>query len=92
MKQLYRFYLDCGRMGDLEGLFITTKEVLNKALGQTIYLYDVLGKHSELEVTISSDTLTLMSEDQDKIEWLQQINGGFETISGLNPLEYIEEE
>ena len=92
MKRLYRFYLDCGRMGDLEGLFITTKEVLNKALGQTIYLYDVLGKHSELEVTISSDTLTLMSEDQDKIEWLQQINGGFETISGLNPLEYIEEE
>lgn len=92
MKQLYRFNLDCGRMGELEGLFITTPEVLNKALNKTIYLYEVLGKHSEIEVTITNDTLTLLSEDQDKLEWLLNINGGFETISGINPLEYVEEE
>lgn len=92
MKQLYRFNLDCGRMGDLDGLFVTTQEALNKALNKTIYLYEVLGKHSEIEVTISNDTLTLLSEDQEKLEWLLNINGGFETISGINPLEYVEEE
>jgi hypothetical protein len=47
-KILVKFYWDCGRNGDVEGLFITTKKELKYAIGKQIYFGEILGKHSEV--------------------------------------------
>lgn len=86
-KFLYRFYWDCGRMGDLEGLFIADPDRVKAMLGLRVYFGEVLGKHSEIYGTLTEDDLTVISKDQDKIEWLANLLGT--TVSGWNPIRYI---
>jgi hypothetical protein len=57
-------------MGDIECLFTTTQARLDKAKGYEICLGEVLGKHSEIMAKMDEDTTTIMSDDQEKIEWL----------------------
>lgn len=92
MRNLYNFYLDCGRMGSLDGLFVASPEEVEAAIGKEAYFGEVLGKHSEISVIVLEENITLVSDDQDKVEWLVEVTGGNTTISGFNPLEYIEEE
>ena len=92
MKNLYSFYWDCGRMGSINALFVASPEQINSAIGRQVYFGEVLGKHSEIYGNLNKDDITLVSDDQEKIKWLIEVTGGWETISGLNPLEYMEEE
>lgn len=87
MKNLYSFYVDCGRQGSLDGLFIATQQEVNNAIGKEIYFGEVLGKHSDVQGTLESHEITLVSEDQDKVTWLEGLLGS--CVSGFNPLEYI---
>lgn len=89
MKGLYKFFWDCGRMGDVEGLFIATSEDVEDSIGKNIYFGEILGKHSEISGKLGSEDLTLLSCDVDKLNWLEGIAG--KNISGFNPLEYIDE-
>jgi len=91
MRNLYSFFWDCGRMGSLDGLFVASPEEIAAAIGREAYFGEVLGKHSEISGTISESDITLVSDDQEKVEWLLEVTGNFPTISGFNPLEYIEE-
>lgn len=88
MKRLYQFFWDCGRMGEVDGLFIAEESEVNSFIGKQVYFGEILGKHSEIYGTLDSDDLTVLSEDQEKIEWLEGIMQ-CETISGYNPLAYI---
>jgi len=92
MRNLYSFFWDCGRMGSLDGLFVASPEEVEAAIGREAYFGEVLGKHSEITGTLSESDITLVSDDQDKVEWLVEVTGGNTTISGFNPLEYIEED
>ena len=92
MKNLYSFYWDCGRMGDLQGLFVATPEQIESAIGRQAYFGEVLGKHSEIYGSIDRENITLVSNDHEKVKWLLEVTGGWDTISGFNPLEYLEEE
>ena len=89
MKKLFSFYADCGRNGSLEGLFIATQEEVDKAIGKYMYFGEVLGKHSEVEGNLEAHEITLVADDQEKIEWLESILGS--CVSGFNPLEYIQD-
>lgn len=91
MKNLYSFYWDCGRMGDLSGLFVATQEEVDNLIGKEVYFGEVLGKHSEIYGTINEDHVVLVSDEQDKVEWLVRVSGGNESITGFNPLDYVEE-
>lgn len=84
---LYQFYVDCGRMGSLDGLFIATQEEVDKAIGKHVYFGEVLGKHSEVEGELYAHEITLVSSDQEKVCWLLDLLGS--CVSGFNPLEYI---
>ena len=86
---LYDFNWDCGRMGSIEGLVIADKKEILKYINKTVYFGEVLGKHSGIEGTLDLSDLTIISEDQDKIEWLLKVMKEY-TINGYNPLEYIE--
>lgn len=90
MNNLYSFYVDCGRQGSLDGLFIATQEEVDKAIGQEMYFGEVLGKHSDVQGTLEAHEITLVSSDQDKVEWLLGLLGT--CVSGFNPLEYISQD
>lgn len=89
MNNLYSFYVDCGRMGSLDGLFIATQEEVDKAIGKEMYFGEVLGKHSDVQGTLEAHEIKLVSDDQEKVEWLLELLG--ENVGGFNPLDYIQE-
>lgn len=89
IKKLYEFHWDCGRMGDLRGLIISTDAALKSITGKEVYFGEVLGKHSEISGVIEADEFTEKSDDQDLIAKLEGIFGA--TVSGYSPFDYIEE-
>lgn len=82
-KCLWSFYWDCGRQGEVEGLFKATKEEVENAIGKEVYFGEILGKHSEIYGTIEEGEIELVSDNP-----IEVINA---TESGYNPLEYLEE-
>lgn len=81
---LWSFYWDCGRQGEVEGLFKATKEEVQDAVGRKVYFGEILGKHSEVYGVIEEGDITLESQNP-----LEVINA---KESGYNPLEYIQYE
>jgi hypothetical protein len=90
MKVIAKFFWDCGRSGEVEGIFTCEKETLQNSYGREVYFGEILGKHSEVSGTLHEDAITILSEDQDFIEKFEEILGTG-TVSGYNPLEYIED-
>ena len=91
MKALYEFNWNCGRMGDLQGLFIAEEFDIKSLIGKEIYFGEVLGKHSEICGELEDSDLKVKSTDQDFIAKLEEVTGGG-TISGFNPLDYYDPE
>ncbi len=87
MKALYSYNVDCGRMGELEGLFIAEQSDVKKLIGKDVYFGEVLGKHSEIYGTVDEDEIKEISTDIDLIDKLESLFEG-STISGYNPFEY----
>ena len=75
MKKLYSFCWECGRMGDLEGLFIAEENEVKKLIGKEIYFGEVLGKHSEIYGDLEEKDITVKSDDQEFIAKLREIIG-----------------
>ena len=73
---LYEFYVDCGRMGDLCGTFLATKKEIDALIGRELYFSEVLGKYSEIKVVFDEDCFSLLEENVDKDEV---------HISGISP-------
>lgn len=88
MLGLYKFFWDCGRNGNLEGVFVATAEEVEDLIGKDVYFGEVLGKHSEIYGTIERGDLDLLTEDQDFIEKAQSYGIDY---SGYNPFDYISE-
>jgi hypothetical protein len=78
---LWSFYWDCGRQGEIEGLFKATKEEVENAIGKDVYFGEILGKHSEVYGTIEEGEIELVSDNP-----LEVMSA---TESGYNPLEYL---
>ena len=87
MLKLYRFYWDAGRGGSVEGLFVEDSEVVEKHIGSDVYFGEILGKHSEVEGTLDREDLEIVTDDQEKIQWLISLMGY--SLSGYNPMSYI---
>lgn len=81
---LWSFYWDCGRQGEVEGLFKATKEEVENAIGKEVYFGEILGKHSEVYGTLEESEIELVSDNP-----IDVMNA---TESGYNPLEYLEDE
>ena len=90
-KVIARFHWDCGRMGDVEGLFTADVAGLESAYGKEVYFGEILGKHSEVHGTLDREDITVVSDDQDFIAKFEAIVGAG-TISGYNPLDYLGED
>ncbi|MCY8532675.1 hypothetical protein MOD13_04760 [Bacillus vallismortis] len=87
MKNLYRFFWDCGRSGYLEGLFAATEENVNSAIGEDIYFGEVLGKHSEVYGVLEEGDIEKLYILPEAVEEVSQFLGS--NWSGFNPLDYV---
>lgn len=90
MNLLVAFDMHFGRMGSLDGLFVCTTEEFENIIGKEIYFGEVLGKHSEIYGTVTEENFKVVSDCQDKIDWLVKVIGGL-NISGYNPVEIYKE-
>ena len=90
MLKLYRFCWPQRRGGDVEGLFVEDSDVVENAIGSDVYFGEICGKHSDVYGTLDEEDLTVVSEDQEKINWLVDILG--RSVSGYNPFDYIEDQ
>ena len=91
-KSIYSFFVEWGRMGELEGVFLEEPKVVAHMLmeGPSLYFGEVLGKHSEVVVDLESSHISLLSDDQNAVNVLADIFG--DTISGFNPVKYWEDQ
>lgn len=87
MKGVYEFYLNCGRSGSLEGIFVADSEDVAKIIGKEVYFGEVLGKHSRVSSNITAGMIELKTNDQDFISKFENIFGEY-FESGFNPLSY----
>ena len=91
---LVNFHVNAGRMGSLDGHFITTPAKLEriKQLPET-HFYEALGKHSELFISWNEEgLLTVVSDDQDFIRKAAEVfkadkNSGH--LMGFYPFENL---
>ena len=88
-KLLVKFYWNCGRMGELDGLFIITEDELKSWYGREAYFGEVLGKHSEIDGMIEESDFTIKSDDQEFIAKIEELLG--DHLSGFYPGDYIDE-
>lgn len=88
MKKLLRFHAGFGRMGSLEGLFVSTEEDFNKLLGKRIHFGEVLGKHSDISLRMDAGNFSVLTEDQDFIKKFEE----FGLATGTNPFHYLDED
>ena len=91
MKKIYKFSWDCGRAGELDGLFIANSDDVDKIIGKPVSFGEALGKHSDVTGVVEIGDLEILSEDEEFIEKFEEIVGEG-TISGFNPMDYIDAE
>lgn len=86
MKAVYKMIADCGRMGQLAGIFVAEKEFINFLIEHEIYIDfgEALGKHSEVIGCVSQEEIILLSDEPQAVECFEKYH--FE--SGYNPLDY----
>lgn len=87
---LAKFFWNFRRSGDVEGVFICTKQQIADAVGKDVYFGEILGKHSEVYGTLDEGDIEILSGDPKVIEVLLGVFPDGK-ISGYNPLNYIEE-
>jgi hypothetical protein len=88
-KYLWRFYWDCGRSGDVEGLFVATEERVDNLIGQRVDFGEILGKHSEVYGVIDEADIEKIDMDEETIEKVCKILGT--NWGGYNPLDYVDD-
>lgn len=86
MKALFKMNFDCGRMGNLEGVFVADIEDVECLVNNKISVYfgEVLGKHSEIYGCMTESEIKQITTDENVIKVVEE--HGLE--SGYNPFGY----
>ena len=88
--KLYKFNLN-HPYGVLEGLFVSTEIKVKNIIGSTLYLGQVIGKHSNVIEVLEWSHLIDLDVTQLTIKNLLDANKGVYNICGCNPFDYLEE-
>lgn len=86
---LWKFYLDCGSQGELEGLFVATEEDISHLIGKCCYFGEVLGKHSDVGGIIEKTDISKVELDSYTVNKVADTLGN--TWCGFNPMKYVSE-
>lgn len=90
MKKLYKFYWNCGRSGNVKGMFIADEKEVEQAIGNEVSFGEILGKHSDIYGTLEDGEITEVVVSESTLEEMEEVLG--RNISGYNPLDYIKYE
>lgn len=82
MKGIYKFYWDYGRNGEVSGVFVAEDTEVEEIIGNEVYFGEILGKHSEVYGTVTSEDITLISDNPEFVKMFKEHIG---TI-GYNPI------
>jgi len=90
-EHLWSMFFDCGRQGNVEGLFIASDKDVAALEGWTMRLDEPLGKHSYFEHTFKKKDQSIKKIDigTDAVLELKKAFRSTE-LSGYNPLLYVE--
>jgi hypothetical protein len=72
-------------MGSLSGVFTADDGDVRDAIGKRVYFGEVLGKHSDISIDLTTDCFIELTDDLNFIEKFDE----FGCESGLNPLTYL---
>ena len=86
-RYLWKFGWDCGRMGEVDGLFVASDKEIQNAIGKDVYFGEILGKHSEVYGVLDEDDLEKVNLDSVSTERVAKLLG--DTWGGYNPLDYL---
>jgi hypothetical protein len=86
-RAIYKFEVNCGRNGDLIGVFSCEKDELNDKIGKQVDFYEILGKHSNISIILDWAHLTEVTTDKKFIELFDL----YDLSTGVNPLDYFED-
>ena len=86
MKALFKMNFDCGRMGNLDGVFVADTEDVEYLVNNKISVYfgEVLGKHSEISGCVDESEIKQITTDENVISVVEE----HELESGYNPFGY----
>jgi hypothetical protein len=90
MEKLYEYSEDFGRIGTLSGRMLLTDEAHDQLLGKSAWASEYLGKHSEVEVNFTADTVRLITDNQEFLETAKKL--GVRLDSGFCIAEIIWEQ
>lgn len=88
MKGIYEFYWDCGRSGELSGIFVADSLDVGRAIGSNIYLGEVLGKHSDIKGILDAADINLKCKDSLFVAYFEEIFGQGYSM-GINPVAHF---
>lgn len=85
-RAIYKLNIDCHRQGSLEGVFIAEKEQIEYLVNNKIEIYfgEVLGKHSQVIVTIDENEIIEVTDNEEFIKLFEQ----HDLSSGFSPFGY----
>ena len=85
MKAIFKFDFDCGRVGNLYGLFVAEKEDVAKLIEskRDVYFGEVLGKHSRIVGPVEDRDITMISDDSELVAKVEELN----MEVGFNPVQ-----
>lgn len=85
-RAIYKMNFDCGRDGNLTGVFIAQKNHIEILINHKIKVYfgEALGKHSDVYGSIDREEITLLTDDESAIKIVEQYN----LENGYNPFHY----
>jgi len=89
-KSLWKFYWDCGRSGEVEGLFTATEDEVKEIIGKNAYFGEILGKHSDVYGTIEENEVAKIDINPEIVKVITEKLG--KTWCGYNPLDYVQYE
>jgi hypothetical protein len=85
---VWRYYEDFGRMGDLSGVFVAKGSDVAATRGREVHLGEVLGKHSDVSITITDDNLKLVTSDRHVVDIIIK----YSLATGVNPIVRLKEQ
>lgn len=85
-KILVKFFWEFDQLGEVKGIFVTTRAALENSYGRRASFGDILGEHSEVSGVLKESDFSIVTDDQDFIQKFEQYIG---TSQGYNPLARI---
>lgn len=89
MNIIAMFQWDCGSHGEVAGMFVCDRDVLESSYGRFLNFGNILGTGPDISGVLEEEDITIVSGDPETVSRVLAVYG--ETIEGLNPLVFLQD-